>query len=246
MSRSILHLVRVCQKTYQIVSSTTRPNWANEVRVLTARPTDERSQAVSWLLCTNICRHPHPCDVLLSARRASKQAMEQAHSKAQCLTPTKGRVSSRGGSLSNSFRFVPLSQHLSERRERDRRRIKRVRGAKAGTFVCLWSEMFLLNTFYFLYLRHTHAKMTQFSDSVITCWWGTASTAQWGGVCLCNQTVCAGPEARRRHSSWLVCVWMFSEAESAPFLFFSLTHCTTFTLRWTILWWLSHIWATWM
>lgn len=109
-------------------------------------------------------RHPHPCNVLLSARRASKQATEQAHSKAQCLTPTKGCVSRRGGSLSDSFRFVPPSQHLSERRERDRRRIKRVRGAKAGTFVCLWSEMFLLSTFYFLYLRHTH---TREDDSVL-------------------------------------------------------------------------------
>lgn len=154
-------------------------------------------------------RHPHPCNVLLSARRASKQATEQAHSKAQCLTPTKGCVSRRGGSLSDSFRFVPPSQHLSERREKRSETDKESERGK-GRHLCLPVEWDVSFKHILLSLSqthtHTHARMIQFSDSVITCWWGTASTAQWGGVCLCNQTVCAGPEARRRHSSWLVCV----------------------------------------
>lgn len=86
--------------------------------------------------------------------------------KRQRLTPMEGCISSRGGSLSNSFHCVPLSQHLLEWTVR----IGEWDGAvgaeqRPAPFFCLQTEMLLLNTLYFLCLRHAHK-----DDSVLTVW----------------------------------------------------------------------------
>lgn len=214
MAKSIFHFnkslsenIPECLRQYEILLGTgrsVRPAWPElcwqaNLLMSTAKKSLERSVAGTRDLC----------NVFLSAGLSIKNKSRGKWRGKQHGIWLRQRIvfKDEEGSLSNSFCFVPLSQHLSERLETDKESEREQ--SSTDRHLCLPAEWDVFFWTHSRYLRrtkthsartHTQTVMIQFSDSVITCWWGPASPAQWGGVCLCAQTVCAGPEALRRHN----------------------------------------------
>lgn len=102
--------------------------------------------------------------------------------KRQRLTPMEGWISSRGGSLSNSFHCVPLSQHLLEWTVKIGEWDGAVGAEQRPAPFFLPADWDVSFEHALLSLSKTHTQRRFSSHSVITWWWGTVSTAQWGGV----------------------------------------------------------------